>query len=182
MAKRQASRAADEPTVVVEKERLNGSGENGVYTLSNGDQVRFKPVPDMYITRALQRIKNPVVPRFFDEDRGIELENPSDPAYLRAVAEADLARGTLTLDSLLMWGVELVASRLNESGWVKELQLMGEEFDPDDPTERRFVYLKHIAFASSKDSAVLMEQLDVTKEDLEQFANNFRGEKMGDQA
>lgn len=182
MAKRQASRTADEPTVVVEKERLNGSGENGVYTLSNGDQVRFKPVPDMYINRALQRIKDPPVPRFLDEDRGIELENPSDPAYLRAVAEANQRRGEVTIDALLLWGCELVKSRLKESTWVKELQLMGEEFDPDDPIERRFVYLKFIAFASSKDTAVLMEQLNVTREDLEQFADSFRGEKMGSEA
>ena len=179
---KQQTAAADEPAVAVEKERLNGAGENGVYTLSNGDQVRFKAVPDMYITRALQRVKEPPVPRFFDEERGIEIENPSDPAYLRALAEVNQRRGSITVDALLMWGCELVKSRLEEAGWVKELQLLGEEFDPADPTERRFAYLKNIAFASSQDIAVLMAQLNISREDLEQAADNFRRQKVGDAA
>lgn len=145
----------ENPAVAVAKAK-RGSDEGGIETLSTGIRARIVPVAASLIDEAVARIRDPQVPVFMNEKKGRKEENPLDPVYLEAVADAQRKRIRAGLDVMIMFGIELADGVPDDDGWVKRLQLMEKmgyldlgEFDFKDPIEREFLYKSFIAVASA---------------------------------
>ena len=143
------------PALEVAKKRAEAAGD-GVVTLSTGVRARLVPVSINLVRDAAMRVPDPEVPKFLNEEKGREEENPNDPAYLKAVAEAAEKRATAGMDAAILFGVELADGLPENDGWLRKLKFMERrgqidlsEFDLDDPFDREFLYKKYVAVAAS---------------------------------
>ena len=127
-------------------------------TLDCGVVLRFKPVPSLAIREAAMRIEAPAVPLVHIEDKDRDEENPNDPAYKLAVAEFEAARAMVANDVILLLGNDVVlpipedVAALDDDSWVRDLQLLGIEFDPDHPGARKLAWLKFYVLRTDEDS------------------------------
>jgi hypothetical protein len=168
----------ENPAVAVAKAK-RGSDENGIEVLSTGIRARIVPVAASLIDEAMARIRDPQVPVFMNEDKGRKEENPLDPVYLEALADARRKRIRAGLDVMIMFGVELADGVPEDDGWVKRLRLMEKmgyldlgEFDFDEPVEREFLYKSFIAVASA-DLIRLGVLSGISRTEVAEAAANF---------
>lgn len=183
----------------------NGTGKNSVikaalstkaesspevYTLSTGVRVRLLPVNSMLIQAAMGRIKDPEVPIFKDEAQGREYANPSDPHYQNQLEEAARDRGYARLNTVILWGVELVDGLPDDEGWLYKLQLMARQgvidlsdFDLDNPIDKEFAYKKFVAIGdeltsdgANRDLNLILNRGMVSEEAIEEASDTFPGE------
>jgi len=166
------------PAVEVAKAR-RGMEESGIETLSTGIRARIVPVAASLIDEAVARIRDPQVPVIMNKDKGREEENPLDPVYLKAVADAQRKRVRAGLDVMIMFGIELADGVPEDDAWVKRLQLMEKmkyldlgEFDFKDPIEREFLYKSFIAVAST-DLIRLGVLSGISRKEVSEAAANF---------
>ena len=168
----------DKPVVAVAKERRVQTDEGGIVTLSSGVRVRLKPVAPSLIDEAIARVLDPEVPTWIDPEKDRELPNPSDPAYLRACTAAHNARGRVSIDALIMFGVELEEGVPEDGAWLKKLQRLGYNIDPKDPIDVEFAYKKYIA-VQLEDYPLLGRRSGIRQEDVEAQAKSFQGDGEG---
>lgn len=166
------------PAVAVAKAR-RGLDEDGTEVLSTGIRARIVPVAASLIDEAVARIRDPQVPVAMNDDKGREEENPLDPVYLEAMADAKRKRVRAGLDVMIMFGIELADGVPEDDGWVKRLQLMEKmghldlgEFDFDDPIEREFLYKSFITVASA-DLIRLGVLSGISRTEVAEAAANF---------
>src|SRR3990170_1168546 len=95
---------------------------SGVYTLDTGVRVRVKPIPAAVIDEVTARIPQPVVPKWYDKEIEREIENPSDPAYIRALEEYDRKRGSAMIDACVMFGLDLVDGLPDNDKWLAKFK------------------------------------------------------------
>lgn len=134
-------------------------------------RIRKFPVPDMIVDRAMGKIKNPPVPKFWNPDKEREEENPAHPDYLAAINECNRQRNDAATDAVIEFGSELLDDLPENNGWIKKLFRLGIEVDEDDQDELIFSFLKHIVFSSSENIQQLFE--DVTQEGIDQAEATF---------
>lgn len=161
------------PTVEVAKKRRAAEKTDKTHILSTGVKVRLRPVSAALIAEVTSRLKYPKVPKYFNEDKGREEENPVHPDYLAEKQEIDNQRGLAAMDAMAMFGVELVDDMPTDDVWVKKLQLLGVQFDAKDPVEREFYYKKHVV-VSGGDYALLGRLSGLTEEAIASAAESFR--------
>lgn len=103
-------------------ERVNQNGN--VVSLSTGVRVRVRPVSARLLDEVQRTVPHPAVPKQFLEDKGIEVENPMHPAYLREVEEANSLRGQRVTEALMLFGFELVDGVPPEESWLPKLRYL----------------------------------------------------------
>lgn len=164
--------------------------DKDIYTLSTGVRVRLLPVSALLIQSAMSRIKDPPVPIVKDEEQGREYDNPSDPAYLEALAQASLDRGYARLNTIILWGVELIDDMPEDDTWLEKLKLMDKQriidlsdFDFENPLEKEFAYKKFIAIGDKLDSnganvdlTLISNRGMVSEEAIEQASDSFQSD------
>jgi hypothetical protein len=140
-----------QPAIEVAHE-VRQNGAEHLITLADGRRARLVPVSAALMDEVASRIPDPKVPTFYNEDKGREEENPFDPAYQRALDQAGRDRGMVTLDAMVMFGVELLEGLPEDDGWIKKLLWMEKHghldlsgYDLDDPIDREFAYKRYIA-------------------------------------
>lgn len=169
----------------VAKEELN----DDIYTLSTDIRIRLKSTPTILIQKAMNKVKDPPVPT--QDIDGVERENPIHPAYIAALEEAQVERGLARIDTILLWGVELVDD-IPDDGWLEKLQFMERQdnidllssFDLDNPLDREFVYKKYVAIGSqlNEDGAnidvlfILNGKNVISEDGVEQATSLFPGD------
>lgn len=133
-------------------ERANGNSDKDIVILADGHRARVKPVSATLIEEITSAIKAPKVPVIHDEERNRDLENPDDPDYIRAVEDANRARGIAAMDAMVLLGVELLDGVPPDEEWLPNLRLLEKlgrlnlsAYDLSDPLERAFVYKRLIA-------------------------------------
>lgn len=167
------------PAVQTARERADG--DRRVITLQTGDQARLVPVSAALIDEVSNRVKDPPVPMVYVAEKEREEENPSDPAYLRAMGEAARLRGIAVMDAMVMFGVELLDGVPEDDGWIKKLQFMERRgqidlssFDLTDPLDREFCYKRYVAVPTT-----VIEDITrisgVSAEDIERAERSFPG-------
>ena len=171
-----AQKEEKSPAVDVAKERKD---RDEAVVLSTGIKARFVPVAASLINDVVSRIKNPPVPIVFLEEKQREEENPNDPEYIRLVQEAEDKRTQASLDTIILFGVDLVDGVPEDDGWLKKLKYMEKldhldlkKYDLDDPDEREFVYKRFIA-VSSDDIIEVLRRSGITEEDIAQAMKTF---------
>lgn len=162
-----------------------------IYTLSTGVRVRLRSVSTMLTRAAMQQIKDPPIPIVVDEQQGREYENPNDPVYLEKLTQASLERGYARLNTIILWGVELVDGLPPDSDWLDKLRLMDKhglvdlsDFDFNDPIDKEFAYKKFIVIGDAVDEdggnadlTVILNRGSVSEEAIEQASDTFQGEE-----
>ena len=150
-----------------------------IRTLSTGYRAILKAVPAPLIDKATSRIKDPVVPTFFNKEAEREEENPNHPAYRAALEEADRQRGLAGMDVMIVAGVDLVDPIPDDSEWVpklKMLQRLGHldlsEYDLTDALDREFVFKKFVAVAQD-DYTIIARHSGVSSQEIAQAERSF---------
>lgn len=170
------------PALEVAKEQRNEQ-EGRVVVLSTGVRVRLRAVNAATISEVTSRIKDPEVPRWYNEKEKREEENPNHPAYLSAIDRANQERANAMFDALALFGVELEDDAVLETdGWMNELRLLERlgrldlsKFDLSDPLDRRFLYVKHVAMGT-EDWAKLMRLAGISSEAVAEARRSFRSD------
>lgn len=144
----------------------------------NGQRVRVSGVSPALVDQVQAAVKDPDVPMAVLDD-GSEVENPTHPAYIRALEEAEATRQRRSLHAIILFGLTLIDEDGEdmdppEDGWERKLrrvgldwrkeilELMGaEEFfdDEDEALARRDAYLLFIAFSGHPDDVKMVREL-----------------------
>jgi hypothetical protein len=161
----------------VKQYTLAGAAE---LTLASGVRVRVKPIASGLMEHVLTRIPDPPVPKQTLENGRVE-ENPFDPSYLQAMADAGRQRSKATIDVIVMMCFELVDGVPEDALWLPKLRMlesMGHVdlsgFDLKDDLVREFVFKRHIA-VSSEDVSMAMDTDRIRQEVVAQAAKSFPG-------
>lgn len=154
--------------------------ESDIVTLSTGVKARIKPVAAALLSQVTGFIQEPEIPTFYDEDRGRDVENPSDHNYILAVQSANQRRATAAMDAMIMFGVELIDGIPADDTWLRQLRLMEqlgsmslEGYDLKDPLVLDFLYKKFVAVASD-DLVLIGRRARLNDEDIASAADSFR--------
>lgn len=155
----------------------NGSGET---ILSTGIRARLMPLAPGLLQEVMSGIQDPPVPKFFNDDKGREEENPTDPDYLKAIQENSIKRNRAALEAAIMFGVELLGGLPEDNDWIKRLRFMEKRgllnlsgIDFDDPMEKEFCFKRFVA-VSNDDFGMLSRLSGVSEEMVAKAAANFR--------
>jgi hypothetical protein len=121
-----------------------------------GVKFRVIPVSSLAIMDASRSIPEPKIPAVkvpstSDPLVMVEVENPSDPAYLRALDNRDQLRAQAMIDVYAVLGIELL-SELNPQGpWRKRVDMLAKRhvldltsFDMADLLDVEFVFRRYI--------------------------------------
>jgi len=95
------------------------------------------------------------------------------------VQEAEEHRTRATLDTIILFGIDLVDGIPDDDLWVKKLRYMEKlghldlkDYDLDDPDEREFLYKRFIA-VSSDDIMEVLRRSGITEADIAQAMKTF---------
>lgn len=157
---------------VARDEKKGGLGK--IHTLQSGVRVTVTPVTAQLIDKVTSKIKDPDPPVWYNEDKGREEPNYSDPAYNRKLAETERERGVAAMDAIMMFGFELVDGLPEDDRWIKKLKLLGvEDVNVDDEIEAEFAYKKYVAVAPDE-IALVTDLSGISSEELEAAEASFR--------
>lgn len=167
------------PAVQVAREQQPETDENAIHVLSTGVRVRLLPVSVSLIEEVRTRVKDPVVPILYDEEKDREIPNPNDPTYLRLLESAEEKRNRATVDAIIMFGVELVDPMPEDTSWIRKLALLGVDFDQDDEYAVEFAYKRYIAINTVDIPKVCTMSSPITGEEVEKAMSTFPGQDEG---
>jgi hypothetical protein len=137
-------KVAENPAVEAAKE----SGPNPAmewHTFSTGVRGKLKAVAPALITTVVSKLKEPPVPLWHNPEKDRDEENPADPNYLMALDEYNNKRGTVTIDALAMFGVDLQDPLPEDEMWLYGLKVLGIDVDVNDKIAKTFAYKRYIA-------------------------------------
>lgn len=105
--------------------RTNRGKKKGpnIEQLYNGDYVLVRGVSPALVDQVQAMVVDPPIPTFIADD-GSTLENPNDPSYHRALAEAKSLRDRRALHAIISFGMQLC----NEEGELIDPPDDGWEF------------------------------------------------------
>lgn len=148
--------------------------------LSTGHVVMLKPVPAMLIEEAQSKIVDPPVPQQEVEGKEGLWDNPVDPDYIKAKSGIFRQRAQAGIDTMILFGVELVGGMPEGDGWLEKLRFMEKrgiidlsEYDFEIPLEKEFIYKKFVVMGND-DWILLSEISGVSAEDIEEAKASFR--------
>jgi len=183
---RKADRMTEKSPAVELAKRERSEGNDNVLTLSSGVRVRINPVSSWLVDEVVNSIKNPLVPTWYNPDREREEENPNDPQYQAGLQDAMRRRIDAMLDTVVLFGMELVDGLPTDDGWLHKLQKLERlghvdlsAFDFDDPVDREFAYKRRFAISNAKDLVLVRQRCSVSEEDVANATDSFPGDSEG---
>ncbi len=166
------------PVISTAKE-VSQNGAGNIITLSDGRRAKLLPVSSTLIDAVTNKIKDPEVPMWFDEDKQRESPNPADPDYNRALEEAGRKRGLAALDALAMFGIELLDGVPEDRTWIKKLKILHvdlDEYNLDDEMEVEFLY-KRFFVANNDVIQKLSEVSGINPDEIQAAEATFPSDK-----
>lgn len=174
------------PSPAVDLARKLAKDSDGNITLPNGVKVRINPVGAALISDVTSKIKDPEVPLWPnpekpDRDGNPRMEpNPDDPHYAVLLEEANQKRAIAMIDTMVMFGIELVDGIPDSDEWVKKLKFMEKRgmldisgYDLDDPFDREFLYKRYI-LVDNNVIGMITEASGLSSEDVKRAEDSFR--------
>ena len=151
-----------------------------VEVLTTGIRAKIKPVPAYLIDKMVSTIKDPKPPKQYIDSKGREEENPFDPKYLATLEENNRLRGIVTMEALILFGVELVDDLPPADEWLSKLEWLQKkghldlsEYDLEDVADREFVFKAFIA-VSGVDLMKITMKSGMTSEEVNLAMDGFR--------
>jgi hypothetical protein len=163
--------------VVAVAQKIDGE-DNEIEVLSTGYRAKIIPVSASLIDQVTAQIKDPPVPMWANESKGIDEPNPNDPAYIEALEDAGRKRGMAAMDAIIMFGVDLLDPIPEGHTWIRKLQILGiaPEMDENDEIEREFNFKKFVAVAA-EDVSLVAQKSGISGEDIEEAERTFQRSK-----
>lgn len=158
-----------------------------IFVASNGLRLRLRRVPQMVMTDAARRLKAPKPPRQFNEEKGREEENPSDPDFIDAMRNYRYDLGMLAVNTYFILGTSVDGDLppdvmpITSSEWADLLQAVDPDIDiPPNGPRRYLAWLKYHAMPDV-DSSELLQQCQrysggTLEVDVAQAQASFRSE------
>ena len=163
----------------------DNSQESDVFVAASGLKLRIKPVSRLLVGKAQATVKLPSVPKFFNEDKGREEENPNDPGYRMALMEALFERGQKVIEVCLAMGTELIEcpsslEPMESEGWISILEDLGISIGGNRGINSRYVnWLKYYAIPNEEElgqiSKMALRSTLTLEADVENALVNFPG-------
>lgn len=156
--------------------------------LSNGIVLKVKAVPPFLIRQAAMNVAKPVPPKIRLEDKGVEEENPDDPAYQEALKEHFTQSAEAGSDLMMMAGTEVESLSdghvpPESDDWLELVQLVGVKVDIGNRYSRYLAWLKFYAIETEKDLFTLIsalgQKIGLSEEEVSKTVDSFRGGEMG---
>ncbi len=155
------------------KEIKDGDSED-VVTLSRGIRMKVVPIPPGLLEDILSSIEEPEVPMWYNPDKERDEPNPMDPGYLRAKKQVDREQTVATMDTIALFGMELVDGLPDDDSWVRKLQFLEkrgrvnlDDYDLDDELDREFLYKRYIALGAKDFELVQRKVMGLSEEEIE---------------
>lgn len=172
--------------VAIAKKRYD---RDDTIVLSTGYFARITSVSASIIEESQASIPYPEVPKWYDEERKREEENPNHPDYIKGVAEADRRKTMMAIDAMILFGVDI----LNEDGtpyeiskddkWFQRIRMMAKRgminldgLDLDDPLDLEWIFKKYIA-VGAPDLEKIARASNLKEEDVQQASATFQNNK-----
>lgn len=161
------------------KNKLNLNSE---IVLGSGVKVKIIPVQAFLTQEAASSIPMPKPPLWNNPDKGRTEPNPFDPDYLQAVEKAQEEQTQAIMDTIIMFGVQLVDPVPPTDGWLPQLRLMNKLgrisinsvlLDSQDPVELEFLYKRYMVI-TLEDMDVIAGLTNVRQEDIRAADANFQ--------
>lgn len=158
------------------------------YTASNGLVLRLKKVPRLLLVDAVNKLKAPKVPRWFNEDKGREEDNPQDPDYIQAVQDHKNEQGMMSITLMLATGTEPIdmpagVEPAESDDWLDVLNELGMSLDFKNKRVRYTAWLKYHALPGDEFNDVIQAVLRYSgitlQADVDQAQRSFRSETDG---
>lgn len=173
------------PAIELAKQERNE--DKNILTLSSGVRVRIKPVSGWLIDDVVNRVKNPRIPTWYNPDREREEDNPNDPQYLADMSDARGQRLNAMLDTVVLFGMELVDGMPEDESWLRKLQRLEKlghidlsAYDLGDEVDREFVYKRRFAISNATDLVTVRQRCSVSEEDVVIATDSFPGDSERD--
>ena len=159
------------PAIVEVAKGIQGDKDE-IVTLRSGFRVRIKAVAASLVDQVTAKIKDPPVPMWMNEDKGREEPNYADPQYQTDLQEQSRLRGVAAIDAMVMFGFELVDGLPENERWVRELQLVGIDVNPEDDVEKEFMYKKFIV-VTPDDLRLVTDLSGLSSEAIQEAESSF---------
>jgi hypothetical protein len=146
------------------------------------DGFRFIPkaIPVAIISDVTNRIPEPDIPVWYDKEIERDVQNPNDPAYLKAKDEVDRKRGEAMIDATVMFGISLPDGVPPTDEWLPKLKFMEKRgqidlsgYDLSDDLELEFVFKKYV-IANIALINFIQNMSSVTPDDIGKAGRPFR--------
>lgn len=153
----------------------------------NGIKFKMKKVSKLLILDASKRILIPKPPKVYIEEKQRTEENPNDPDYVEALAEANYNKAMVVVNAYVALGTKPIEvpediEPLASDSWIEAIKELGV----DEPKSERARYLYWCKYISLGDEGInelvtaVMRFSGVTLEtDVKQAADSFRGNETG---
>lgn len=160
--------------------------ESLLITLDNGVVLKPRPIPPLILARIERRFVYPPVPKVRDEDKGRDIENPSDPRYLAEIERVDEEKSMAQLDVIIALGTDLISVPENvyapdQDEWIDEVEPFIGETIPRTGRARYLAWLKFYALSTATDIPTIarkaLKRTGVGDEQVESALAGFRGEE-----
>ena len=145
-----------------------------------GYPIKVKAIPVAIISDVTNRIPEPEIPVWHNDEMNRDEQNPSNPAYIRAKDEVDRKRGEAMIDATVMFGIELLNGVPPTDEWLPKLQFMEKRgqvdlsgYDLSDAMELEFVFKRYI-IANIALINYIQNMSSVTPEDIGKAGRPFR--------
>lgn len=159
----------------------NEKGVLEAETLSTGFRAILHPVSARLLQAVMAKIPEPRVPWVMNEEKGRKEEDPFDQQYLTDLAEAQQKRASASLDTMAMFGIELVDGLPEDNKWLAQLKLFEQlgyldlaEFNLEDETTKEFLFKRYIVLGN-EDILRISQISGIRKEAIESAQASFRG-------
>lgn len=145
-----------------------------------GVKIRIESVPPSLLDDVTSKIKDPLPPMVMIESKGREEPNPSDPKYLQELAEAEDARNRAIMDTLVLFGVELVDGMPEDDKWLKKVRYLEKldridlsAFDlEDDELDREFLYKRYF-LVDAEVMRMITDKSGINPEEVAKIEDSF---------
>jgi hypothetical protein len=175
---------SNEKKAAIEVARERSDGTEVTVDLPYGVQGTIVPVPPQLVDEVTNRIKDPSVPIWHNEEKDRDEPNPSDPDYLLEVEEANRARGIAAIDTMALFGID-IETLPADNAWLDKLLYMQKrdlidisEYDLEDQQEREFVFKRFIA-VNNIILKKIMSVSGISEEEVTAAERSFRGNEEG---
>jgi hypothetical protein len=149
----------------------------------SGYRFKTKAIPVAVISDVTDKIPDPEIPLWHNEEYNRDEQNPNDPAYLNAKSDVDQRRGQAMIDATVMFGIELLDGVPPTDQWLPKLKFLEKRgqvdlssYDLEDPLELEFVFKRYI-IANMGLISYIQNMSSVTPEDIGRAGRPFRRAK-----
>lgn len=143
------------PELLIQADKIGDEPDPKVWVSADGIKFALRRVSMLAVKEVTEGIKDPVVPKFFNEQKEREEENPMDPEYLAELERTTYKRSMASIDLVCMLGSTIShlpdgISSPDEDDWVEALVEAGMKPPPEAKRPRYAYWLKFYALSESE--------------------------------